>query len=247
MKKQDLDFILVPLGIAILSAYHLWLLHRIIKHPTKTVVGINSIHRRLWVQTMMKDPAKYGVLAVQTLRNNIMASTLLSTTAIMLCSVIAYLMTNSVRISGESFKPRGQDLVVGDTSNLGLSIKLFSILVCYMLAFLLNIQSVRYYSHASILINSPPPKLLPLAEVGGVEYVTKAVNKGSYFWSTGLHAFYVSLPFFLWIFGPIPMLVCCLLLVCLLYFLDVHSGYSLSVGDDEKKEDNDDGLARVFG
>ncbi|KAF7816601.1 uncharacterized protein G2W53_030570 [Senna tora] len=53
------------------------------------------------------------------------------------------------------------------------------------------------------------------------DYVASAVNRGSYFWSLGLRAFYFSFPLFLWIFGPIPMFVSCVVLVFMLYFLDV--------------------------
>ncbi|URD77777.1 hypothetical protein MUK42_02559 [Musa troglodytarum] len=63
-------------------------------------------------------------------------------------------------------------------------------LVCFAFAFLLNIEAVRYYSHVSILINVP-------LRGRRAEHVIKVMNKGSYFWSGGLHAFYLSLPFFL--------------------------------------------------
>ncbi|XP_031283943.1 uncharacterized protein LOC116142665 [Pistacia vera] len=90
---QLLDFVLASSGLLMMLAYHFWLIHRIIKHPTRTVIGVNAINRRFWVQAMMEDASKNGVLAVQTLRNNIMASTLLASTAIMLSSLIAVLMT----------------------------------------------------------------------------------------------------------------------------------------------------------
>ena len=83
--------------------------------------------------------SKNGVLAVQTLRNNIMASTLLASTAIMLSSVIAVLMT-----SGNWDK--SALLVFGDKSELVFSIKFFLILVCFLVAFLFNMQSIRYYN-----------------------------------------------------------------------------------------------------
>jgi mannitol-specific phosphotransferase system IIBC component len=54
MEKSDLDFILVPLGLALMVGYHLWLLHRIIHQPTKTVIGTNAINRRIWIETIME-------------------------------------------------------------------------------------------------------------------------------------------------------------------------------------------------
>ena len=54
MEKNDLDLALVPLGLALMVGYHLWLLHHVIHHPTKTVMGINAINRRIWVETIME-------------------------------------------------------------------------------------------------------------------------------------------------------------------------------------------------
>lgn len=151
MEKRVLDYVLVPTGLLLMVAYHIWLLYRVVKQPATTVIGINAIYRRFWVRAMMEDTSKNGVLAVQTLRNNIMASTLLASTAIMLSSLIAVLISNG----GDN---RPAKFVFGDHSDLGFSIKFFSILVCFLVAFLLNVQSIRYYSHASILINVPLEK-----------------------------------------------------------------------------------------
>ncbi|GLT49258.1 hypothetical protein SLA2020_228270 [Shorea laevis] len=242
MEKRYLDFVLVPLGIFIMVAYHVYLFYRIINHPTKTVIGINAMNRRYWVLSMMEDVAKNGVLAVQTLRNNIMASTVLASTAIMLSSLIAVLMSSgNGNGNGNKFGLGWFDY--GDRSERAFSIKFFSILLCFLVAFLLNVQSIRYYSHASILINVPFKKISPHQRHHQLtaDYVATTVNRGSYFWSLGLRAFYFSLPLFLWIFGPIPMFLCCLLLVFMLYFLDVTFEWAIAVSDD-----NDDHEAEVL-
>ncbi|XP_073128545.1 uncharacterized protein [Henckelia pumila] len=233
MKERILDYVLVPLGLIAMVAYHIWLLRQILSRPATTVVGINAINRRLWVRAMMEDPSKNGVLSVQTLRNNIMASTLLASTAIMLSSLIAVLMT------GGGGGNRPMQVVYGDRSELGFSIKFFSILVCFLVAFFLNVQSIRYYSHASILINVP----ISLSQkdcrnCASAEYVGSIVNRGSYFWSLGLRAFYFSFPLFLWIFGPIPMFLCSLVLVFLLYFLDVTFDFGCVVNVSATPQDD---------
>ncbi|XXG67003.1 hypothetical protein AAC387_Pa06g0445 [Persea americana] len=210
MERKYLDLVLVPMGLALMLGYHVWLCYRIVKHPTKTLIGTNSISRWIWVRTMMEDSPRNGILAVQTFRNNIMASTLMASTAIMLSSVISVLMVTGSGVEGRVF-------VYGDTSKLGLSIKFFSILACLLVAFLMNVLSIRYYSHASILINVPPKDNKPNLTI---DYVGRTVNRGSYFWSLGLRAFYFSFPLFLWVFGPIPMFLCCLVLVFLLSFID---------------------------
>ncbi|KAL2556412.1 hypothetical protein Fot_01151 [Forsythia ovata] len=161
-----------------------------------------------------------------------MASTLLASTAIMLSSLIAVLMTGSSN--------RSIGLIFGDKSELGFSMKFFSILVCFLLAFLFNVQSIRFYSHASMLINVPFKKMATNF-LDNTVYVGTTVNRGSYFWSLGLRAFYFSFPLFLWIFGPIPMFLCCIVLVFLLYFLDVtfDYGWGSAASPEEEEKDED--------
>lgn len=161
-----------------------------------------------------------------------MASTLLASTAIMLSSLIAVLMTGGNSGRSVSFN------VYGDKSGFCLSITFFSILVCFIVAFLFNVQSIRYYSHASILINVPYKKLDSSRHCATAEYVGKTVNRGSYFWSLGLRAFYFSFPLFLWIFGPIPMFLCCIFLVLMLYFLDISYDYGWVAPADENTPQN---------
>ncbi|KAJ3672626.1 hypothetical protein LUZ60_007347 [Juncus effusus] len=244
MKSEDLDFVLVPLGLVALVMYHLWLLFQIRILPGQTVIGINARNRVTWVETIMEEPGKTGVLAVQTIRNNIMASTMLASTAIMLASVIAVLMTSSNSSNSSSNNPhpiRGENIIFGNKSDAVLSIKFFAILICFLLAFLLNVQSVRYYSHASTLITVPAMR--SHRKLRYCDYVARTLNKGSYFWSLGLHAFYISIPLFIWIFGPIPMFLCSFVLVGLLYFLDIYSAHGAADDEEirEKKKEKVDG------
>lgn len=157
---------------------------------------------------------------MQSLRNNIMASTLMASTAIMLCSLVAVLVTNGGGLPGVAGNGR-ERINGGDNTQLGLTVKIFAILCSFLLAFLFEVQSVRYYSHASILINVPSSA--GMKEGVTADYVAGSLNRGAYFWSLGLRAFYFSFPLFLWILGPVPMFICSAVLVALLYFLDVST------------------------
>ncbi|GJN39653.1 hypothetical protein PR202_gb28785 [Eleusine coracana subsp. coracana] len=251
MKTEDLDYVLVPLGLAVMAGYHAWLLLRVRRRPATTVIGVNAINRRIWVRHVMEDPSgKHAVLAVQTIRNNIMASTLLASTAITLSSLIAVLMssggggsattsssTTTTSSSGSNGLLPGAPLVVGATGLPALTAKFFAILVCFLVAFLLNVQSIRYYSHASVLVNVP----LAARRRAAIGYATAALDRGSYFWSFGARTFYFSCPVFLWLFGPIPMLVACVALVCALYFLDVCEDWEEDDNGDVDDADDDRG------
>ncbi|PPS19444.1 hypothetical protein GOBAR_AA01123 [Gossypium barbadense] len=163
------------------------------------------------------DPLKNGVLAVQTIRNNIMASTLLATIAITLSSLISVFVSSSSDSGNTS-----SEIVFGNKTRLLSSIKYFSILLCFLVAFLCNVQSIRYYAHVSFLVTLSSP----IDDMETVEYVARNLNRGSYFWSLGLRAFYLSFSLLLWIFGPIPMFLCSCMMSFLLYFLDTTSSFT---------------------
>ncbi|KAF7819922.1 putative transmembrane protein [Senna tora] len=233
MKEQSLDSILVPVGLVVLGAYHVWLLYTILRHPSRTVIGLNAMSRHQWVISMTTDPMKNGVLAVQTIRNNIMASTLLATTAITLSSLIGIFASND--------SDSASKLVYGNTGPLGNSIKRLSISVCFLIAFLCNVQSIRYYAHVSFLITAPALK----GKNDFIEYVAKILNRGSLSWTLGLRAFYLSFPLVLWIYGPIPMFACCCLTSFILYFLDTTTQITRDLHTKSFKEREIDGAESV--
>ncbi|KAK8485423.1 hypothetical protein V6N11_008709, partial [Hibiscus sabdariffa] len=76
-KSYYLDMVLVPLSLAMNLAYHWWLWHKVRTQPLSTIIGINATGRRFWVAAMMKDNEKKNIIAIQTLRNSIMGSTLM--------------------------------------------------------------------------------------------------------------------------------------------------------------------------
>ncbi|KAK4740445.1 hypothetical protein SAY87_032387 [Trapa incisa] len=150
--------------------YHVWLLRRMVKPPKKTFIGVNAIIGRFWVLFMMEDVSKNGVLAVQTLRNSIMASTLLASTAVMLSSLIAYLMTDRNDRSHSSLT------VPGDPSHSNFSIKCFLIILSFLVTFFFNVQSTRYQPLLVLMVqplrlasspisepplSPPPPRVQP--------------------------------------------------------------------------------------
>lgn len=146
-----------------------------------------------------------------------MASTLLATTAITLSSLIS-VFVSSTSNSGNT----ASQLVYGNKNSIVSSIKYFSILLCFLVAFLCNVQSIRYYAHVSFLATVPTS----VGKKDSIEYVARNLNRGSFFWSLGLRAFYLSFPLFLWIFGPIPMFVCCCTMSFILYFLDTTTSFT---------------------
>ncbi|KAM7479669.1 hypothetical protein LguiA_027882 [Lonicera macranthoides] len=217
MKQLALDYVLVPLGVGLFGLYHIWLLYTIARNPRRTVIGLNTESRQKWVFSMMADPAANGVLVIQTIRNNIMAATLLATAAITLSSLIGVYVSSTSNTANTASK-----LVYGNKTQIVSSIKYFAVLICYLVAFLCNVEAIRYYSHVSFMATMPTLK----GKIEPMEYIARNLNRGSYFWSFGLRAFYLSFPLFLWIFGPIPMFSCCFIMLFVLHFLDTTTSFT---------------------
>ncbi|CBI20793.3 unnamed protein product, partial [Vitis vinifera] len=97
-RKCYLDVVLVPLGLFITMGYHVWLWHKVRTQPLSTFIGMNVNGRRFWVSAMMKDNDKKNILAVQTLRNAIMGSTLMATTSILLCCGLAAVISSTYSV-----------------------------------------------------------------------------------------------------------------------------------------------------
>ncbi|KAJ0438579.1 hypothetical protein HanHA300_Chr00c0576g0785391 [Helianthus annuus] len=118
----------------------------------------------------LQDPLKNDLLAVQSIRNNIISLNLNSATS---------------------------QLVHGNNTRL-------------LLSFLVTV-----------------PTFIDRREL--INCVARNVNHGCLFWSIGLRAFYFLFVLFLWIFGPIPMFVCCgNIMLFVLYVVDTTTGVPLT-------------------
>lgn len=81
----------------------------------------------------LQDSKANGILAVQTIRNSIMASTLLAGTAITLSSLIGALVAGSSTTYNSV-------IVVGAFGSTILAVKYLSILCCFLAAFVCHVQ-----------------------------------------------------------------------------------------------------------
>ncbi|XP_054785835.1 uncharacterized protein LOC129292282 isoform X2 [Prosopis cineraria] len=194
-KKYDLDLMLVPLGVVITIAYHVWLWHKVRTSPFSTTIGINAHGRRFWVPAMMKDIEKNTILVVQTLRNLIMGSTLMATTSILLSAGLAAVISSTYSIK----KPLN-DAVFGAHGEFMLSLK--------------------FLNQVCILVATPQD----LKSIITPQYLTELLEKGTILNTVGNRLFYAALPLLLWIFGPVLVFLCSMAMIPVLYNLDFVCG-----------------------
>jgi uncharacterized membrane protein len=211
-KKSYLDLILVPLAILCGLVYHCVLWYRVKNHPLQTTIGVNSIGRRLWIESMIKDNEKKNIIAVQTIRNSIMGSTLMATTCVLLCSGLAAMISSTYSVK----KPLN-DSIYGAHGELMVAMKYATLLVFFLFSFFCHSLSVRYLNQVNYLINTVQYCGSSLITA---DYVSELFEKGSIFNTVGNRIFYLGFPLLLWIFGPVLVFVSSITVLPILYNLD---------------------------
>ncbi|GER39759.1 hypothetical protein STAS_16385 [Striga asiatica] len=211
-RKCYLDVILVPLGLLICMVYHGWLWHKVRTQPLSTIIGTNAHGRRFWVAAIMKDNEKKNILAVQTLRNTIMGSTLMATTSILLCSGLAAVISSTYSVK----KPLNDAALYGAHGEFMVALKYVSILTIFLFSFLCHSLSIRFTNQVNFLINCPPDPIIV-----SPDYVSHLLERGFALNTIGNRLFYAALPLLLWIFGPVLVFLCFVTLVPVLYNLDI--------------------------
>ncbi|XP_041026172.1 uncharacterized protein LOC121266422 [Juglans microcarpa x Juglans regia] len=208
-QKEYLDLVLVPTGLLIMFAYHLFLLYRYLNLPHTTVMGFENNDKIAWVKRIMQIDKRDIGTALSVISSNISAATFLASVSLTLCSLIGAWMANS----SNNFM---QSLIYGDTRPSTMSIKYISLLICFLLAFACFVQSARNFVHANYLLSTPDSNI-------PARYVELVVLRGGDFWSLGLRALYFALDMLLWFFGPIPMFVSSIVMVIIFHYLDTNT------------------------
>ncbi|KAL0922179.1 hypothetical protein M5K25_006147 [Dendrobium thyrsiflorum] len=230
-RKSYMDLSLVPVSLLFFIIYHGWLWHKVRTQPRRTIIGMNSAGRRLWVRSIMKDSDKKNVLAVQTLRNAIMSSTLMATTCILLCSALAAVLSSTY-----SVKKPISDSIYGAHGELMVALKYVSLLLIFLFSFICYSLSVRFTSQVSFLINTTPLSSDSLVIITP-EYVCELLEKGFLLNTFGNRLFYAALALLLWVFGPVLVFICSVVMVFVLYSLDVVCEGKGSGGEEKGTEE----------
>jgi uncharacterized membrane protein len=221
-----------------------------------------------WI--LRQDNEKKNLLAVQSLRNTIMGSTLMASTAILMSSTTGVFMTSTY------FNSMSKPMLGGANDTL-TSVKYMTLLFCFLFAFLCFMQSVRYLNHVNYLINVPlhiepfssssssatnlynyhqphsqqqqhgqvqlvenllqqRPELQKYIHLITYDYVADVLTTACNFYTFGTRGFYFAFPLVLWLFGPVPALICCAALVPIMHFLDTVAPVVLG-GDRNRDRD----------
>lgn len=197
---------------SLVAAYYIFLRIKTRKNPTYTIHGVNALARKLWVENIMRNPAK-DIMAVQSLRNFIMAPSLMASTA-------ALLIIGTLTLSGqaENISHSWHALSFGGSHSTQMWIlKVMLLLLDFIVAFFAFAMSVRLANHVLFMVNVPEHdahhNLSPKAVAG-------RLHRAGNMFAIGMRAFFFAIPLVFWLFGPYLLLISSVGLVIALYRLD---------------------------
>jgi uncharacterized membrane protein len=198
-------------SLIVLVSYQGYLRYRLSKDPGYTVQRVNNLVRTAWVGEIMRR--RDGILAVQTLRNSMMAAVFLASTAVLL--IIGVLTLSE---QGDKLRTTWQALDVfgAPGSRLWLT-KMLLLLIDLLFAFFSFAMAIRLFHHVGYMINAPQNEGLVAADPA---HVSGHLNRAGHFYSIGMRAYYYTVPLLLWLFGPHFMLAGTVALIIALYFVD---------------------------
>jgi uncharacterized membrane protein len=197
-------------ALVILLCYHLYFVYMVRAKPLKTSIGLTNRLRRRWVETVMEE--KRDLLAVQTLRNWVMAASFLASAAILLAIGIL-----SVAFRSEKLSAIAQAVnLVGSQSETLWFVKLLLLTIDFFFAFFNFSLAIRYYNHAGFMINVPRDR----DSLVSPEYTAQVLEHGTLHYTIGMRGYYLGIPFALWLFGPTWLLIGTIALVAALRKLD---------------------------
>jgi uncharacterized membrane protein len=154
---------------------------------------------------------KRDIVAVQSLRNWVMAATFLASTAVLISlGLVASAFRTDIAAASHGLN------LFGHASQTLWMLKLLVLAALFFFAFFNFTLAIRYYNHAGFIINVPQ-ELEPAASI---DTVAGVLNHGAVHYFLGMRGFYLAIPLGLWLFGPVWLLGGSVLVLLVLYRID---------------------------
>ena len=206
------DLLVLAASGLLLAAFYAWLWARARQDPHFTIHGVNETARTLWVLDVMAQRSK-DVMAVQTLRNYVMAASFMASTAVLL-------IIGTLTLSGqaESIARTWHAVNVGGSDAAqAWTIKVMCLLTVFTVAFFAFTMTIRLLNHVVFMINVPDaathPGLAP-------RHVAHRLARAGHFYSVGMRSFLLAIPLLFWLFGPLYLGLGTVGLVVALYHVE---------------------------
>jgi uncharacterized membrane protein len=206
------DLVAFVASAALIAGFYVLLWRRARRDPHYTIHGVNATARTLWVYDVMAHRNK-DVMAVQSLRNYVMAASFMASTAVLL-------ILGTLTLSGQA-ESLGQTWhavnIGGSGAPQAWILKVMCLLTTFIVAFFAFATTIRLLNHVLFMINVPDadkhPGLSP-------RHVARRLSRAGHFYSIGTRAFFVAIPLVFWLFGPLYLLLATIGLVVALHHVE---------------------------
>lgn len=138
---------------------------------------------------LLQDIDKKNIVAIQSLRNLIMGSTLMATTSMLICTGLGAVISSTY-----SVKNVINDTIFGAHSDFMVGLKYAIILAILLFSFLFHTFSIGFLNQVNILICTPQD----VKSLVTLEYLTQLLDKAIILNTVGNMLFYSALPLLLW-------------------------------------------------
>ena len=209
---MQIDFIALLVNWLLILIYYLYLSRRTRLTPDSSVHMLNAKVRERWVDMVMhKDNME--ILAVQTLRNSVMAANFMASTSILL--IIGTLnISEKLGQWALNWHPSGSS----QTFSTELwQLKLCLLLLDFSVAFYCFSMAIRFFNHVGYMINLSSATS---PDISLYKQTCAYLNRAGTYYSFGTRTFFFSLPIIFWFFGPYFLILATLVLLGGLAILD---------------------------
>jgi len=192
--------------------YYLYLKKQTHRVPNASVQAVNAMIRERWVMMIMTS-GKLEILAIQTLRNSVMAASFMATTATLL--IIGVLnLGEKIGQWAENLQPL---FWYCQSSNDLWQLKLGLLLLSFAVAFYYFAMAIRFFNHVGYMINLPFDAATDQALY---QQTCAYLNKAGSYYTFGIRTFFFGLPIISWFFGVYFLLFSTVCLIAGLTLLD---------------------------
>ena len=205
MPKPLVEMVIIVGCIALLGSYHLRLLRRLRTQSKRTVMGRHRLARAAWLK-LEKDSRE--LVIVQAMRNLIMSASFLASTAVLLAAGFLGGAFTTDRLSQLANSLN----FFGIETQLLWLLKVLILALNFFVAFFNFSLAIRSFGYIGLMSNLP--------ENNNEQDMVGEMEKGALHYTLGMRGFYISIPFMLWLFGPLWMLFGSIVLVLVLRRID---------------------------
>lgn len=190
MHQPGIELGLLAASVLLLLVYRSLHARRARLDPQTSARSVHDRTRNDWV-ALMNTGIDKGILAVQTLRNSVMAASFMASTSALAIAGTLGFASEADKLAAVWHQAHGLPM-----ASALFPLKIFLLLGALFVAFLQFSLAIRLFNHAAYAIVLPD----------SAEATSRYLNKAGRMYGDGLRVFYMAFPVVAWLFDASMML-----------------------------------------